>query len=390
MKLLSILSIPYLLPIDITIVLFSKLYERLPDIKQELKNSIFRLVSFMRSLLVKMESNRYFYSAKFSCQMAVKEFDYSKEDSLRARKPSTASTLSRKKSMQQKVAKVEKSNSFSGRKNSENYKNMFSSEIKSMESIPVNSEQTNLSLKPEPNERFRKTSYAGREFNKNARQFNRRRSMIEIGNKGAPLSQPERVISQLNFDFKLDMKNSKSDVNSDSSLENLSDKSVDGKVLDIDLSDIDQNNAIEIANKALDWEKDFLEKCQRFKDSDENFDKIFEITKNSKEIMAYYWHDEQNNIKFTELFNITDADLKKFKDQSRGDECNMDHMDTYNDSDDGLIETPPMLQSSSVKSSLTNLYDTVPQLPSSLNETDRGSLSKSPSKRQRKKSVIVH
>lgn len=380
MKLLSILSIPYLLPIDITIVLFTKIYERLPDIKRELKDSILRFVSFLRSLLVKMESNRYFYSAKFSCQLAVKEFDYSKEETLKARKPSNA-TLSRKKSLQHKVSKVEKSNSFSGRKNSE-YRPMFGSEMKSMESVLVNTEpQTLQSSKGDSKERFRKTSYAGREFSsKPLRQFNRRRSMIEIGNdKGTPLSHtPERVISQLNFDFKLDMKNSKSDLNSVSQ-NSLSDKSSDGKVLDIDLTDIDQSNAIEIANKALDWEKEFLDKCQSFKHSDENFEKMFEITRNQDAVMAYYYKDENNKVKFTELFNITDADLKGDK----GGERNIDHhQDTYNDSDDGLIETqliPP--HGASVKSSLSSLHSAPPS--PSLNEN------KSSSKRQRKKSVLV-
>ena len=368
MKLLSFLSIPYLLPIDITIAILKKIYERLPDIKRELKNSLLQLVSFLRSLLVKMESNRYFYSAKFSCQLAVKEFDYSKEETLKARKPSSISSLSRKKSSQHKFPKVEKANSFSGRKSSE-YKSMFTNEIRSMDIIGISNEQPISLSKLDSKERFRKTSYAGREFSKNSWPINRRSSMIEIGNKVPSLNHPpERVISQLNFDFKLDMKNSKSDLNSDS-VDNLFEKKADDKVLDIDLSDIDQNNAIEIANKALDWERDFLDKCQRLKDSDGNFDKMFEITRNQDAVMAYYYTDENNKVKFTELFNISDDDLKNVDLDDEHD------IAIYNDSDDGLIETTVPV---SVKSSLTHS-----PLSSLMNEN------KPSSKRQRKKSVLV-
>lgn len=617
MKLLSILSIPYLLPIDITIVVFSKLIDRLPDIKRELRNSLLRLVSFLRSLLVKMESNRYFYSAKFSCQLDLKEFNYAKEaqsltsSSDLARKisststaaatrkkssivvnstspiasavstPNTAgsspsSTLSRTPSKPSRGG-VEKANSFSGRKNSEYrwYGGGNSEQMRSMESVLIPSSLDQQQQQPQSSplsraeslsksERLRKTSYAGREFgyhhagasaggvspnssfNRGAaasasrQQYGRRRSMIEIGGQQGgntaklnPLHQqqqqlpPERVISQLNFDFKLDMKHpNKSDKSV--SVSDISDShhhsvdSVDGgasgghphhhfldqssnslnslnesnqqrhssfssssgnlhnlqqhnnKVLDIDLTDIDQSNAIEIANRALDWEKEFLEKCREGgnpvgvggKDDEsaasaaaaqqaDNFEQIFEITRKQDAALAYYYTDPvTDKVKFTELFNITNIDLAKEKrggqeeeesdseaehsedcadygggyefvdgvgltrgggdgdkgdaddeydenDDDIDDDIDDDEhqktilakcadppsyysyqplqqpMDTYNDSDDGLIETAPH----SIKSSLSSLHS-APSSPS-LGE------SKSPSKRQRKKSVLV-
>lgn len=416
MKLLSILSIPYLLPIDITIVVFTKLYERLPDIKRELKNSIMKLVQLLRSLLVKMESNRYFYSAKFSCQLAVKEFDYAKEETLRARKPSTCS-VSRKKSIQQKVsAKVEKANSFPGKKISigtnGDYQSLFD-DNDSNKSTP-SPIQIKSNVSPN-NERFRKASYAGPEYtniDSNPREFiNRRRSMIEIGNDQQQMKsaqtmasinhQPERVISQLNFDFKLDMKNSKSDLRSSiDGIDSMIDKQTsipDDKVLDIDLSEIDQSNAIEIANKALDWEKDLLQKFHQFKVPDGKFDKMLEITRNHDAVMAYYYTDENNKVKFTELFNITDDDLKKMdtKDVADGTmdltndpttklgDKDVDMMDDepteiYNDSDDGLIESSIV----HVKSSLANS-------PTTANGEKQTIINRSPSKRLRKKSVFV-
>ncbi|UXI15896.1 chloride channel protein 2 [Sarcoptes scabiei] len=295
MKLLSIMSIPYLLPIDMTIVLFGKIYEKLPEIQQELKNSFMRLVSFLQSLLVKIESDRYLHSAKFSCQLAVKEFDYTSEENLsRLRKPSRTSSFSKSKSFQNDDKNL-------------SLKNFDFDKLKKFDDSKIS----------------RKISYAGYELSKNPRPFSRRKSMIEISDNVLP---PERVISQLNFDFKLDMKSPKS-LNS-STLDSINcvdnnnlqhNSSQENKILDIDISEIDQNNAIEIANKALDWEKEFLEKCHdRLKDENgENFDKMLEITRKNDAVMAYYYTDEDNKVKFTELFNIKDDkdfDINKCED----------------------------------------------------------------------------
>lgn len=368
MKMLSLLSIPYLLPIDITIVIFFKIYEKIPDIKRELKNSLMRLISFLKSLLVKMESKRYLYSAKFSCQLAVKEFDYGEETTMRVRKPSVSSSLPRKKSSI-KSPKVEKSNSFSGRKNND-IRSLLSAERKSMENVNV------LNLQRSESDRSRKVSYAGREFNKNIRQSHRRKSMIEIGNIPGHLKMPpERVISQLKFDFKMDMKDPEKRAHDtfDSSVK------VDEKVLNIDLKDMDQTNAIEIANTALDWEKQFLQKCQKLNESDGNFNRMFEITRKQDAVMAYYYTDENNKVKFTELFNIKEDDLKKINDQNQNlSTLPMQQHIVYKDSDDGLMETAAVT-SANLSSLSTH------SLPASVN----GPPPTSPSKRQRKKSVIL-
>lgn len=332
MKLLSIMSIPYLLPIDITIVLFYKIYEKLPDIKKELKNSIMKLVAFLRSLLVKIESKRYLYSAKFSCQLAVKEFDYYKEETqMGSRKSSiVSSTLQRKKSLSQKnVSKVEKANSFSGLKSAETRTLVNARSVES--SLPKTMDKSKSpSFSPE---RMRKTSYAGREFQTTNRKLDRRMSMVETS-QPAGVVPPERVISKMNFDFNIDMKNKSKSSEVETGVKH------DAKVIDIDLDEIDQSNAIDIANKALDWEKELLDKCKKLDQSQANFDKMFEITRKQDAVMAYYYTDENNKVKFTELFNIKGDDLEEIKPDPAEPK-----MTTYNDSDDGLMETSPYLAS---------------------------------------------
>lgn len=315
MKLLSILSLPYLLPIDVTIVLFFKIYEKLPDIQRELKNSFLRFISFLQSLLVKIDSKHYFYSAKFSCELSVKEFDYTAEENL---------TRLRTKS------------------NSKSFLNKIDTPfVNNDNNNDVTNESKNVDVKTEKKiklEKHRKISYAGRELNRSNRPCYRRKSMIEMGNKVLP---PERVISQLNFDFKLDVKDPKSETASTNAehsdildAPSLVKNNIDNKVLDIDISEIDQNNAIEIANKALDWEKEFLEKCHdQLQDSNGSFDKMIEITRKNDAVMAYYYTDENNKVKFTELFKIKDDDLNRLNDKKQ-----MTYHNNDKDVGDGLLE----------------------------------------------------
>ncbi|OTF75068.1 patatin-like protein phospholipase domain-containing protein 2-like, partial [Euroglyphus maynei] len=166
MKLLSILSIPYLLPIDITIALFSKIYEKLPDIQKELKESFMRFISLLRSLLVKIESNRYFYSAKFSCQLAVKEFDYTSEENLtKIRKSSSHSKSLLMKDLQAKQQQQQQQQPSISPKSMINKAISKSFDLKDIDSI-----------------KSRKASYAGRsEVNMMNRNKPRRKSMIEMG-----------------------------------------------------------------------------------------------------------------------------------------------------------------------------------------------------------------
>ncbi|KAH9412474.1 Patatin-like phospholipase domain-containing protein 2 [Dermatophagoides pteronyssinus] len=351
MKLLSILSIPYLLPIDITIALFSKIYEKLPDIQKELKDSFMRFISLLKSLLVKIESNRYFYSAKFTCQLAVKEFDYTSEENLtKIRKSSSHS----KSMLMSDIAKQHQ------QKQQQQQQQQQKPQQQQQQSLLKQSFSKSFDLKDVDSVKNRKTSYAGHEINVN-RNKPRRRSMIEIGSQlDMP---PERVISQLNFDLKLDVKpdqsnwkniDKRNDDDDDDDIDGSS--SLDSKVLDIDINEIDQNNAIEIANKALNWEKEILEKCHdRLSNNDGNFDRMVEITRKNDAVMAYYYTDENNKVQFTELFKIRDEDLDKLNDKennnsnddsnSSNDDLQYDQITMYKkDNDDGLIESSTIPQ----------------------------------------------
>ncbi|XP_046917761.2 uncharacterized protein LOC124498094 [Dermatophagoides farinae] len=392
MKLLSILSIPYLLPIDITIVLFSKIYEKLPDIQKELKESFMRFISLLKSLLVKIESNRYFYSAKFSCQLAVKEFDYTSEENL---------------------TKIRKSSSHS--------KSLFMNDIakqqqqlqlqqqQQQQKIMINNqplkESKSLDLKKLDPIKYRKASYAGREVNQN-RNKPRRRSMIEMGSH--PDLPPERVISQLNFDLKLDVKPDQSNVKTTMDTRNNNNdvidddidgpsSSLDSKVIDIDINEIDQNNAIEIANKALNWEKEILEKCHdHLNANDGNFDRMLQITKNNDAVMAYYYTDENNKVQFTELFKIGDEDIDKLNDKENNNNNDDDpniidnyqqQIPTYKkDNDDGLIEST--IPHGNIQQQQQHQHQTT---TTTLNDKNNGSNggNESPKKRPRKLSSII-
>ncbi len=350
------MTIPYLLPIDITIVLFCKVWQQVPAIKKELKSSLFNLLNFLRSLLTKMESKRHLYSAKFSCQLAVTEFDYSHEDSpqvyLNSQKPTSRklSTINipKKKLSHISSSKIEKAHSFSGRRN-----NQFDDLLKLKQQQQQKQDQQQVQRK----------SYAGSEMNlrsHNPKNIDRRRSMIEMGPIVKP---PERVISKLNFGFTFDLKN-KSQENLNSVAETPDSEPNDDKVIDSlnKLEDIDQKNAIEIANKALDWERECLEKYHEFGDHDTDIDEMIEVTKNQDALMAFYYLDENNRVKVTEIFNISEPEDSKTHNQQK---INL------NDDEDGLPETP--------LPTISNLKPTKSIL----------SANASTSQRRRKKSVVL-
>ena len=78
-KILSFMTVPYVLPFDITLVLLIKTWKLLPYIRKELKTSLYSLLSFTTKMVNKMQSKKNQCSAKFSCELAITEFDYSNE-----------------------------------------------------------------------------------------------------------------------------------------------------------------------------------------------------------------------------------------------------------------------------------------------------------------------
>ncbi|CAG2173358.1 unnamed protein product [Oppiella nova] len=420
MKLLSFLTIPYLLPIDITIVLFCKVWQQVPAIKQELKGSLYNLLSFLRSIVVKMESKRHLYSAKFSCQLAVTEFDYSHEDCPQVyaqnaspvqRKVSTIKLPKRKLTNSSSIPinptptarkLVEKAHSFSPGSVAMRKRSLYASDGAG---ISATSAQELLAMKARQRlDRLQqqsggaghqRKSYAGtyeQRLGGSAADewpIDRRRSMIEMA---APrVKPPERVISKMNFGFSFDLKN-KSNEEIDFELRaaeaGLASSAPDldqnggangsggtgDKVLDAlkRLEDIDQTNAIEIANKALDWERECLQKYREFGECEgtgagdgSDINKMIEVTQTQEALMAFYYTDENNRVKVTEIFNISPDD------DGSGDTTGATARHSAADDDEDGLREDPLLRHQQSRSSLSS-QSTVPS-----------------AQRRRKKSVIL-
>ncbi|XP_076369555.1 1-acylglycerol-3-phosphate O-acyltransferase Pnpla3-like isoform X2 [Tachypleus tridentatus] len=211
-KVLSFLSLPYVLPVDIVIVIFFK----------------------------------------FSCQLAITEYDYNRDEETLAY-PTCHQSL--------------KSNE------------AFSSKL-------VN----DLELG-----RVKRKSYAGLQGNPLPIKHQRRRS-IETD-----MYVPERVISTMNLGFTVNLENTVE-----------TSKSKKQNVMDAFKSfgrDHSEFNAIDITNKALSWD---LSKYQGSIDpqNGDNFEHILETTSKHEALMAFYYMDEKMQVKVTEIFNINDSTSK--------------------------------------------------------------------------------
>ncbi|KAL3184738.1 hypothetical protein MRX96_005842 [Rhipicephalus microplus] len=80
MKLLSILTIPYVLPIDITIVVICKMWQLLPKMRREIRRRLMRTLGLARDFTSKLQSKHPLYSARFSCQLNITEFNYTPDE----------------------------------------------------------------------------------------------------------------------------------------------------------------------------------------------------------------------------------------------------------------------------------------------------------------------
>ncbi|RWS26504.1 patatin-like phospholipase domain-containing protein 2 [Leptotrombidium deliense] len=210
-KLLSLLTVPYVLPFDIAIVVLLKVWRKLPAIQRELKQSLLNLIEFTTRMLHKMNGKTHQFSAKFSCQLAVTEFDYTSETNPK------------------KVVYVQ--------------------------STPA-SKRTSLNNSP----------IAER----------RRKSKVEITD----------VIDVLKS------------FGEDSSAE----------------KDI---NGVEIANRAFIWEKECLNRCQNLPENQNSdaFDRILEVTNRQEALMAFYYLDENNRVKVTEIFNLNEENISPIRNE---------------------------------------------------------------------------
>ena len=392
MKVMSFMSIPYLLPIDITIAVISKVWRNLPAIKSHLKKSLYDLLVFLHSVVNKMESKRHLYSAKFSCQLAVTEYDYTNESSpqvyteVPVRKVSSVKLPKRKLTETNNTNNpvnpipspkkiVEKSNSFTvGSSASRKRSHITFKEpqpLPDKEEIKLKAKERLERLQQQSKVKQRK-SYAGSHDLIESRSFDsaidRRRSMIDLSTK---VIAPERVISKVNFGFSFDLK-SKS--NEDLSMTpQLDTPTIEENEPMFDalkvLQDVDQTNAVEIANKALEWERECLQKYKEFGEIDPadvdgtNINKMIELTKRQDALMTFYYTGEDNHIKVTEIFNLPEDEAREKVEVSDA----VPKHQNVDDEEDGLRSMTP--KKSSLKSKVSPI--SVP-----------------PNERRRKKSVI--
>ncbi|XP_076369557.1 1-acylglycerol-3-phosphate O-acyltransferase Pnpla3-like isoform X4 [Tachypleus tridentatus] len=251
-KVLSFLSLPYVLPVDIVIVIFFKLWQLMPTLQKELQKNLKKVLNTLNLVINRLNKNRHMYSAKFSCQLAITEYDYNRDEETLAY-PTCHQSL--------------KSNE------------AFSSKL-------VN----DLELG-----RVKRKSYAGLQGNPLPIKHQRRRS-IETD-----MYVPERVISTMNLGFTVNLENTVE-----------TSKSKKQNVMDAFKSfgrDHSEFNAIDITNKALSWD---LSKYQGSIDpqNGDNFEHILETTSKHEALMAFYYMDEKMQVKVTEIFNINDSTSK--------------------------------------------------------------------------------
>ena len=346
-KLISFLTIPYVLPFDITIVVLMKLWRQLPSIKKEINNSFSHLMSLTNAILSKVESKRHFYSANFSCQLAVTEYDYSAGsgkqviNSVSSVTPKSSSSplierkqsvlMERKPSVRMPSKPLERSQTFcTGRR----------SGVINRPNIPIRRQPSHdtvdaMALQKERSSLHRK-SYAGSEFILS--RENRRMSVADAYAAQAP----ERVISKVNFGFTVDLSGSKP-VSASRSMHSLHSRS--GENLFVNRDDINENDddelmmncddqsanqppdvietlkhltsedhsennhhssgeisALNIANRALNWEKDHNDQESCPDNSGSTFNQILEDAIHQDPLMAFYYVDENNQVKMTEIF----------------------------------------------------------------------------------------
>lgn len=269
-KVLSLVMLPYVLPFDIAIVVLIKLWRQLPLIKSHIKGTVKNLSNCI------MQSSEHMYSAMFSCTLSVLEYSYHADD-VNNETRNFVDTF-----VPSDGKKLYRSNTFAAA-----------------------TRQRKLGTIRQPMQR---KSYAGNE------QFiekpDRKISCIET------MKPPERVISTVNLGFNMTLGNSQSPRSSNrslnSSFKNLCDSSVDVsndsppdpietlKHLTVTdgASDKSEISALTLANRALS-----------LNEQEDVFDNslhstILAAAKNRNALMTFYYMDEQNRVKLTEIFNI--------------------------------------------------------------------------------------
>ena len=334
MKIVSTLTVPYVLPFDITIALLRRLRKLLPIVTNELSASLRRVILFVISLVNTAKEKEFSsmpqHLASFNYKVALTEFNYtdplnnassaSIKEGARARKISTSSAYSVDSVYESEKPKMQKSNSFKMRRTNsiEDIRHKLK-KIYSNENLATNN-NCNLNA---PNhgssatatstaggskqpanvtdgKKLKRKSYAGNELSYNLKNVapERRVSMLDfLGCK-----QPERVLNKLNLNFSIDLNdisNEATDLN-----HNLNTDTVDS--ITQSRPDNDTPAPIALANNALNLGINDIEQQEQ---NIERFNsKIKELTSSREALMAFHYLDDENNMRIMEIYNVSDVE----------------------------------------------------------------------------------
>lgn len=150
-------------------------------------------------------------------------------------------------------------------------------------------------LLPTVDQKQQRKSYAGfMSAPKQNTERIRRKSFTEVSN-------PERIIRNMKFGFTVDLmptvttKDSKKNVVE--ALQSLGDED-------------NELNVIELANKALSMEREYISQHHEEISTDgaDTIGQILDNASRNEAVMSYYYIDEDKTVKITELYNVTEAD----------------------------------------------------------------------------------
>lgn len=269
MKLLSILTIPYVLPIDIVIVIVCKMWQLLPKLRREIRRRLMRTLGLARDFTSKLHSKHPLYSARFSCQLNITEFNYSPDEPEPRPKTPTGQPLRRVPAP------------------------MLRHDLRSrsLEDLV----RGNPRLQQRQRAKQRKSSYAG----------------MAMPPRRAG-SEDTTVVSSLNFGFTMNLPESRGGQGPQGGavggpVERCRRQSVVEalRTLSEDYEGDDSVDAIALTNQALSWEKECIERCQHKEDADK-LEHILDVTQQKSALMAFYYTDTTTHkVHVTELFDLS-------------------------------------------------------------------------------------
>ncbi|CAM1303883.1 PNPLA2 (predicted) [Pycnogonum litorale] len=82
MKLLSLLTAPYVLPLDVMYLCFLKVWKNMPDLKKDIYSSVKNVSTLVRNIMKYFNKERHRYSAKFTYELAITEIDHAQLEEL--------------------------------------------------------------------------------------------------------------------------------------------------------------------------------------------------------------------------------------------------------------------------------------------------------------------